>query len=199
MIISAVTIKQFIVGRKNNTPTLPVVVLLIVVGLVYPATEEVEVLRQKKAILLVVLIVLVAVIIVFVRSCGNEPALHIPQTETQNNELDFTPSGDGNKNAITIPGMTGLTMKAGQLEQTVDFYNPEQNECYFKISLYLSDNTLIYQSDYIAPSEHITDIALMQVLERGIYGKCRLVYDCFALDNKAALNSGEVILEINSK
>ena len=199
MIISAVTIKQFIVGRKNNTPTLPVIVLLIVVGLVYPATEEVEVLRQKKAILLVVLIVLVAVIIVFVRSCGNEPALYVPQTETQNNELDFTPSGDGNKNAITIPGMTGLTMKAGQLEQTVDFYNPEQNECFFKISLYLSDNTLIYQSDYIAPSEHITDIALMQVLERGIYGKCRLVYDCFALDNKAALNSGAVILEINSK
>lgn len=199
MIISAVTIKQFIVGRKNNTPTLPVIVLLIVVGLVYPATEEVEVLRQKKAILLVVLIVLVAVIIVFVRSCGNEPALYVPQTETQNNELDFTPSGDGNKNAITIPGMTGLTMKAGLLEQTVDFYNPEQNECFFKISLYLSDNTLIYQSDYIAPSEHITDIALMQVLERGIYGKCRLVYDCFALDNKAALNSGEVILEINSK
>lgn len=178
---------------------MPVIVLLIVVGLVYPATEEVEVLRQKKAILLVVLIVLVAVIIIFVRSCGNEPALYVPQTETQNNERDFTPSGDGNKNAITIPGMTGLTMKAGQLEQTVDFYNPEQNECFFKISLYLSDNTLIYQSDYIAPSEHITDIALMQVLERGIYGKCRLVYDCFALDNKAALNSGEVILEINSK
>lgn len=155
--------------------------------------------KQKKAIILVVLIMLVVMIVILVRSCGNEPISDVPQTEMQDNKLDFTPSGNGSKNAITIPGMTGLTMKAGQLEQTVDFYNPEQNECYFRISLYLSDNTLIYQSDYIAPSEHVTDISLKQVLECGVYGKCRLVYDCFALEDKSALNSGEVILEINSK
>ena len=89
-------------------------------------------------------------------------------------------------------------MKSGQLQQSVDFYNPEQNACYFVLSLYLSDDTLIFQSDFLAPGEHISEIMLNQALQRGVYGKCRLVYECFTLDNKCALNTGEVILEINS-
>lgn len=89
-------------------------------------------------------------------------------------------------------------MKSGQIQQTVDFYNPEQNACSFVLSLYLSDDTLIYQSDFLAPGEHIVEITLNQALQQGVYGKCRLVYECFTLDNKCPLNTGEVVLEINS-
>lgn len=152
----------------------------------------------KQTVGIGILLIVAVVIIILLRSCGGGTAPIISATEPSQNTLDFTPAGDRQENTITIPGMTGIVMKSGQLEQTVDFYNPEQNACYFVLSLYLSNNTLIYQSDFLAPGEHITEITLCQALQRGVYGKCRLVYECFTLDNKCPLNTGEVVLEIKS-
>lgn len=111
--------------------------------------------------------------------------------------LDFTPAAE-NK-SIQIPAVTGIYMRAGELKQTVDFYNPKENNCYFVISLYLSDDTLIYKSDMIAPAEQIKEITLLQELKRGIYRNCRLVYNCYSLDNKTQLNGSNVVLEINAQ
>ena len=154
--------------------------------------------KLDKQIAGVVLLAAVVVIILLLRSCGTGAGTAPTDTTPPKNTLDFTPAGERQDNTITIPGMTGITMKSGQLQQTVEFYNPEQNTCYFVLSLYLSDDTLIYQSDFLAPGEHISEIMLNQALQRGVYGKCRLVYECFTLDNMCALNTGEVILEINS-
>lgn len=154
--------------------------------------------KLEKRIAGVVLLAAVVAIILLLRSCGAGTGTVPTDTTPQKNTLDFTPAVERQDNTITIPGMTGITMKSGQLQQTVDFYNPEQNACYFVLSLYLSDDTLIYQSNFLAPGEHITEIVLNQSLQRGVYGKCRLVYECFTLDNKCALNTGEVILVINS-
>ncbi len=57
---------------------------------------------------------------------------------------------------------------------------------------------MLWQSGYIAPSEHISEISLNKKLHRGLYKNCRLVYDCFSLTDKSPLNSGSVKLEINS-
>ena len=154
--------------------------------------------KLGKQIAGIVLLIAMVVIVLLLRSCGAGTETVPTDTTPPKNTLDFTPAGEQQDNTITIPGMTGITMKSGQLQQTVDFYNPEHNACYFVLSLYLSDDTLIYQSDFLAPGEHISEIVLNQVLQRGVYGKCRLVYECFTLDNKCALNTGEVILEINS-
>ena len=154
--------------------------------------------KQIKRIVLVVLLAVVVVVILLLRSCGDSPVIPSTNTDPIKGTLNFTPAGEQQNNTIKIPGMTGITMQAGQLEQTVDFHNPKENACYFVLSLYLSDDTLIYQSDYLAPGERITEIVLNQTLQRGVYGKCRLVYQCFTLDNKYALNTGEVVLEINS-
>ena len=154
--------------------------------------------KQIKRIVLVVLLAVVVVVILLLRSCGDSPVIPSTDTDPTKGTLNFTPAGEQKNNTIKIPGMTGIVMQAGQLEQTVDFHNPKENACYFVLSLYLSDDTLIYQSDYLAPGERITEIVLNQTLQRGVYGKCRLVYQCFTLDNKYALNTGEVVLEINS-
>lgn len=154
--------------------------------------------KQIKRIVLVVLLAVVVVVILLLRSCGDSPVIPSTDTDPTKGTLNFTPAGEQQNNTIKIPGMTGIVMQAGQLEQTVDFHNPKENACYFVLSLYLSDDTLIYQSDYLAPGERITEIVLNQTLQRGVYGKCRLVYQCFTLDNKYALNTGEVVLEINS-
>ena len=38
---------------------------------------------------------------------------------------------------IAIPGYESLDFKAGKKKQSVNFYNPEENTCYFRISLVL--------------------------------------------------------------
>ena len=154
--------------------------------------------KRIKRIVLVVLLAVVVVVILLLRSCGDSPVIPSTDTDPTKGTLNFTPAGEQQNNTIKIPGMTGITMQSGQLEQTVDFRNPKENACYFVLSLYLSDDTLIYQSDYLAPGERITEIVLNQTLQQGVYGKCRLVYQCFTLDNKSALNTGVVVLKINS-
>ncbi len=151
-----------------------------------------------------IIIALIIAIILLLRSCNGGIPPNTPteskQSTTSNKELDFTPAEDKDTDRrIQIPAVTGLHMRAGQLQQTVDFFNPKDNNCYFVISLYLSDDTLIYKSDMIAPGEHINDITLLQELQRGIYRNCRMVYNCYSLDSKQQLNGSDVILEINSK
>lgn len=147
----------------------------------------------------VVILIIVIVILLLLRCCGSEKPKDDNNTiaTTSQNELDFTPHNDS-VGKIKLPIVSGLNMRAGQLQQTVDFYNPNEN-CYFVISLYLSDGTLIYKSDMIAPSEYITEITLLQPLQRGIYNKCNMVFDCYALDKTTALNGGSTNIEINSQ
>lgn len=147
-------------------------------------------------------VVILVILIIGFRCCNSStppPSGTDSTTEsTTDNELDFVPAGDNN-GRIQIPAVTGLNMRAGQLEQTVDFYNPQENNCYFVITLCLSDDTEIYKSDMLAPGEHITAITLSQELQRGLYRNCRMIYDCYALDGKTKLNGSNVVLEINSQ
>ena len=154
--------------------------------------------HKRRWFIAIIILVMVLLILLLLRCCQNEqPNKDNSSETTSQSELDFTPADD-KKHTIQLPIVSGINMSAGQLRQTVDFYNPNQN-CYFVISLYLSDGTLIYKSDLLAPSEHITEITLLQTLQRGIYGKCKMVFDCYALDKKTALNGGSTNIEINSQ
>jgi len=154
--------------------------------------------RIKQIIFIAVTaLIIILILMLFLRSCQcGKPPPNINET-TESKTLDFTSNNESNT-SIIIPGVNGINMKSGQLEQKVDFYNPDENNCLFLITLYLSDDTLIWQSDLIRPSEHITQITLKQKLQRGLYRNCRLVYDCYTLDEKNILNGGQVKIEINS-
>lgn len=158
--------------------------------------------KKKRCIIgIILLVILIIVVILCLRSCHNQS----PPNDTNTTEeselpksLDFEALEEQEK--ITIPAVTGLNMTAGQLNQEVNFYNPETNSCYFQLSLYLSDDTLLYQSDLLKPAESINEIKLSQELKRGIYSNCRLVFDCFTMDEeKEKLNSGTVIMEITAR
>ena len=161
--------------------------------------------RKRTLILGIIVLTVIIIILLCLRCCNNtasDNTENLPErdtSETTNQGLDFVPADDESKHSIQIPAMTGMYLKAGQLEQTVDFYNPKDNNCFFVLSLYLSDGTLIYKSDMLAPSEHITDITLSQELQRGLYRNCRLVYNCYSLDGKTPLNGSNVVIEINSQ
>ena len=154
---------------------------------------------HKYAFVGVCIIGIIVVVILSLRGCnGTTPNDNNNSSDTASDKvLDFTPAEESK--SIKIPAVTGVYMRAGELKQTVDFYNPKENNCYFVISLYLSDDTLIYKSDMIAPAEHIKEITLLQELKRGIYRNCRLVYNCYSLDNKTQLNGSNVVLEINAQ
>ncbi len=148
----------------------------------------------------VIFVIVVAIfLILFYKALNAKIAANNTNSlRTDNNLLDFEPE-NSNQDRIALPAITGLYMKSGQIKQVVDFFNPNENNCYFKICLYLSDGTLIYESNLIKPSERITDISLLRQLQRGKYKNCRMVYNCYSLDTEAPLNNCEVKLEINSQ
>lgn len=158
--------------------------------------------KLRTILYIIAAIVALIILIIGLRYCNRStlPPSDIDSTteSTTDKVLDFVPAG-GNNGRIQIPTVTGLNMRAGQLEQTVDFYNPKENSCYFVITLCLSDDTVIYKSDMLIPGEHITAITLSQELQRGLYRNCRMIYNCYALDSKTQLNGSNVILEINSQ
>lgn len=118
-------------------------------------------------------------------------------TQPTTSQLDFTPHSTESR-GISLPTTNGLVMKADQLEQTVDFYNPASNKVYFKMDIALSDGTIIYQSDYLKPDEHIKKIKLTKVLDNGVYRNCKITYHCYSLERKIPVNNAEVTIEINS-
>lgn len=157
--------------------------------------------KEKKLILSIFLVAVLILILMFsynfYQNNIQTEQKFTEESEEQKN-LDFEAAKEQEK--ITIPAVTGLIMAAGQTHQIVDFYNPDTNNCYFCLSLYLSDDTLLYQSDYLRPSEQIKEIEILQILQQGTYKNCRLSFDCFTLDEtKKPLNSGTVTLEITAR
>ena len=152
---------------------------------------------KTKRIIPAVCIVLVLVFLLSLQQCGNNAP--VPPVETEPKKtLDFTPMEGKTENSISIPGTNGIFLKPNQLEQTVNFYNPAKNNCLFVISLYLSDDTLIFQSEYIRPGDQLTKITLRTELQQGIYKNCRLVYECFSLDGQTQYNGSQFSIDINT-
>lgn len=109
-----------------------------------------------------------------------------------------TYTGEKNTDTIDIPGYGSITLKADDTEQTVNFYNPEQNTCYFRISLLLADRTQLWQSGLVEPGKGIYNITLEQALSAGAYEDAVLKYECFAMnDEQTPLNGSEIKLTLN--
>jgi hypothetical protein len=107
------------------------------------------------------------------------------------------PSSSAATAGIAIPGYKSITLKAKQLEQNVYFINPEQNDCYFVITLMLPDGTELYKSKMLPPAKGIYSIKLNQTLEAGTYDNSVIKYECFKMDdNLTPLNGAEVKLSL---
>ena len=92
-----------------------------------------------------------------------------------------------NPDSIAIPGYEMLELKAGSKEQTLCLPNPEQNTCYFQISLFLEDGTLLWQSELIEPGKTSKPI---ESLSKGTYPKAVLRYACYRMDEDLTLLNG---------
>ena len=143
-------------------------------------------------VILIVIAVTIGIYMIFFRQSIQLPDGSIP---IQNAE-----AVEKNENSISIPGYEGIALKADSLEQTVALKNPAQNICYFVITLYLEDGTMLWQSDYIKPGETSSPIVLNQPLEKGNYPNAVLQYSCFKMDSeKTPLNGAETKLTLRVK
>ena len=125
------------------------------------------------------------------------------KTEKDYSNIEMNPN-------ISIPGYESLDFKTGKTKQSVDFYNPDENTCFFRISLVVKDETdtangeegnageetVLWTSDFIEPGEHVKSIKLSKELESGEY-TATLKYECFRLQDKTPLNGSNVELTLN--
>ena len=79
------------------------------------------------------------------RSAGTETAAAGDAPSAQQTEPSEADS-------ISIPGFDFLSLQAGAQEQSMPLYNPENNACYFRISLLL-DGEALWRSDLLAPGQ----------------------------------------------
>lgn len=163
--------------------------------------------KTGKILLLIVLVILLVGAGVFVGLNWNtwfgEDTPQGGGLTTDENAEDWTGEqdvyeGEKNTDTIDIPGYGSITLKADAAEQSVNLYNPEQNTCYFRMTLLLSDGTQLWQSGLIEPGKGIYDITLEQTLVTGTYEDAVLKYECFAMDDaQTPLNGSEIKLTLN--
>lgn len=160
--------------------------------------------NQVKRILVILLAVVLVGAGIFVganwnRWFGEKPAL----ADVDDNVEDYTGdketyTGQKNTDTIDIPGFDVMNLKAGEKAQKVNLHNPEQNTCYFKMSLYLPDGEKLWESGLVEPGKGLYDITLSEALEAGTYENAVLKYECFTLDeNQSPLNGAEIKITIN--
>lgn len=110
-------------------------------------------------------------------------------TSSKNDETSRMTSNPNAGTGTQIPGFDRIDFKAGKLTQTVSFINPEQNNCYFVISIVLPDGEEIYKSDMLLPGQILTEIDLNRKLTMAIYNDAQIKYSCFSLvDGKTPMN-----------
>lgn len=98
--------------------------------------------------------------------------------------------------SISIPGYDTFTFDAGKKTQQITLYNPEENTCYFKLSLILEDGTTIWTSDLLEPGMAFTSIELDKALDKGTYSNVTVKYDCYSLKDQTQLNGAAIKVTI---
>ena len=120
--------------------------------------------------------------------------------DSDENESQIESTVEKDPNSISIPGYEMLELKANTREQTLCMPNPPQNCCYFQLTLYLSDGTLIWQSELIEPGSNSKPMVLLHSLSKGMYYNAILKYSCYSMDGTLTpLNGAETKLTLKVK
>lgn len=117
--------------------------------------------------------------------------LHIDRTSSPESSAS-TPVVEKKPDTIAIPGYEMLELIADRKEQTLSLPNPDQNMCYFQISLHLEDGTLLWKSELIEPGKTCKPMILTKALGKGTYPNAFLRYSCYRMDEALSpLNGAE--------
>lgn len=128
-----------------------------------------------------------------------EPNLDDSAVDWKGDQPADSKDANGQK-GIALPGYKSITLAAGQKKQNVNLYNPEINDCYFVMSLFLPDGKEIWKSKMVAPGKGLYQITLNQEISEGTYENSVLKYECYKQDEDLTkLNGGEVKITLEVK
>lgn len=152
---------------------------------------------KKKLIIFLLLLLLIAVGWFLYKNFKEDTLVKPVETEGQTWNGKKKEQIDTNRESIAIPGYDTISLKSGTLYQSVNLYNPDLNNCYFKMSLILPDGIKVWESKLIEPGNGLYNIMLDKKIEPGEYENTILKYECFTLDeNRSALNGSEIKLKL---
>lgn len=151
----------------------------------------VTVYKNNKAVRIAVYILLIAAAIAAGLAIGGKSSDEVSRYAGERDYSNITES-----DSISIPGYDTFTFKAGTKTQQITLHNPEENTCYFKLSLILEDGTAIWTSDLLEPGMAFTSIELDKRLDKGTYSDVTLKYDCYSLKDKSQFNGAEIKVTI---
>lgn len=151
--------------------------------------------KKKPSVLTIVLLALlvVAAVVIVVLLLRDKQIITVgPKIET-----DESQPVEKSETVISLPGYGGMNFKANTKEQNLNIPNPPENTCLIKISLILSDGTVLWESEDVQPGYYSTPIVLTKELEAGEY-EAYLKYDCFTADgSRTPLNGAESALTLH--
>lgn len=154
--------------------------------------------KKKKflPIIMLLLLLLLGFAIFFYLGCSDKEKFLLLSDENAEewNGNQNLPNGEKSETkTIKIPGFDSLAFTAGQKVQKVNFFNPEENDCLFRMTLFVDDKQY-WQSGYVEPGKGYYDITLDDTLESGDYNAYLLI-ECFK-DDSTALNNAKVEFEM---
>lgn len=109
-----------------------------------------------------------------------------------------TPTPKPTMPGISIPGWTGIKIKAGETIVNVPFYNPEANGNWFYLTFQLKlkeTDEVLFTTGLIPPGQYCNMVSLENALESGTYEGILFVQP-YMMDTLATTNNLEMPLEI---
>ena len=150
---------------------------------------------KKQEIILLILAAVLAFVLILSAQMYN-----IHERMTEGNESSTQLPINVNPNSIAIPGYEILQLSADTKKQAVSLSNPKGNPCYFQISLYLEDGTLLWKSELIEPGKTSRQIVLIKSLPKGTYTNAVLRYSCYSMDGThTPMNGAETKVTLQVK
>jgi hypothetical protein len=92
---------------------------------------------------------------------------------------------------IAIPGFKRLTVE-GQTLHAGAITNPEQNACYFIVTVIMPGGAELYRSTYLAPGQSLGDVETLVPLSPKTYEGVTAKYTCYTLDELKPLNGADI-------
>lgn len=147
--------------------------------------------RKRLGIILTIAGATALLVVVFFIFFGSSLVLN-PEYEFEPEQSVLRSSQQLDFDSISIPGKESIKIQAEEKSVSVDLYNPEDNKCYFEISIMLEDGTELYKSKLVKPGQNIYKINLNKELAKGTYD-ATIHYSTYTMDgNYTPLNGANV-------
>lgn len=141
---------------------------------------------KNKVVIAACVLAVIVIALTFVlkgrnNSDGNYSKPNLPDIQFGDDNGYSLPKQD---DTVKIQAVTGLKVKSDTLTQKLNISNPSSNKYVFVVEIYLGDGTRLYVSDYIFPSNTITDVIFDITLKSGVYKNALMIYTCCTIDDQ---------------